>query len=434
MAITDILLRTVTHADLSTKNAVITWEEEDQNFIEIYEALKSLLSVDVTLFEPYNAGTTYSSGDYVSYNNNIYRFINVTPTAGITPGSDILYWELASVGEFAHQQNHDQYLDFGGPNQVSAEDLYDLIHGGGTFGFFTQGGNSFGATATLGTNDAYDLVLETSGTEYLRIKSDGKVQINQASALATHWAQKSQGNDSTTYSQKWLDSSDAILAYLRDDGAFRVNDSINVNDDPTTLSGQQVLLNVLGSGSGVPFLHGFFSNEHAEGRAQFTVSSESYPDNLACLSTHGSAFASNNYMTNVDSTNAGYAILFAQGTSLNGLGVGTYSDTPLYLFSNNVASVQLHNRNFGIGTMDGTLPSGGWNYGGGVGVMFIGNAATEATTAATDGALLWAISNRLKTNTDIEMDGLSGLIMKDRTTATKYRLYIDSGSLALETV
>ena len=42
---------------------------------------------------------------------------------------------------------------------------------------FANNGNSFGGTATLGTNDANDLILETGGVEGLRIDQDGDVSI-----------------------------------------------------------------------------------------------------------------------------------------------------------------------------------------------------------------------------------------------------------------
>jgi len=49
---------------------------------------------------------------------------------------------------------------------------------------FVQGGNSFGTTGTLGTNDAQNLVFETGGTEKIRIQnSDGYVAIGSGTPL-----------------------------------------------------------------------------------------------------------------------------------------------------------------------------------------------------------------------------------------------------------
>ena len=47
----------------------------------------------------------------------------------------------------------------------------------GTGGAFVQGGNSFGTTATLGTNDAQSLEFETNGTTFLSASSSGNVGI-----------------------------------------------------------------------------------------------------------------------------------------------------------------------------------------------------------------------------------------------------------------
>jgi hypothetical protein len=48
----------------------------------------------------------------------------------------------------------------------------------GTSNVFIQGGNSFGTTALLGTNDAQSLALETNGSTRMSINSNGNVAIN----------------------------------------------------------------------------------------------------------------------------------------------------------------------------------------------------------------------------------------------------------------
>ncbi|MES2931066.1 MAG: immunoglobulin-like domain-containing protein [Patescibacteria group bacterium] len=52
-------------------------------------------------------------------------------------------------------------------------------------GFFLQGGNSFGTTATLGTNDAESLAFETNGTTQMTILSGGNIGIGTTTPGAT---------------------------------------------------------------------------------------------------------------------------------------------------------------------------------------------------------------------------------------------------------
>ena len=50
---------------------------------------------------------------------------------------------------------------------------------------FSQGGNSFSTTASIGTNDAYPIFLKTNNTERMRIDSVGNIGINKTTPTAT---------------------------------------------------------------------------------------------------------------------------------------------------------------------------------------------------------------------------------------------------------
>lgn len=125
----DIILRVVVDPNFVTKGSELTFVELDSNIKIITDAIREITQQDVSGVEAYNAGTEYSLGDFVSFSGNIWEYINAVPQTGVTPSSDPLTWQLSSTGAFAHQQNKDQFLDEGGPNEVSAADLAALVAG-----------------------------------------------------------------------------------------------------------------------------------------------------------------------------------------------------------------------------------------------------------------------------------------------------------------
>jgi len=152
----NVLLRVLSDPNLTAKGSSLTWTEEDTNFKILVDAIKELAAVgDTSGFEPYNNYTTYSDDDpdYVSYNGNIYEYINPVPQSGITPGTDPLTWQIASQGQFAHIQNTDQYLDFGGANQVSAAAIKAFIEA--VYPYLMQG------TTTLTEDLVFNLTVGT---------------------------------------------------------------------------------------------------------------------------------------------------------------------------------------------------------------------------------------------------------------------------------
>lgn len=123
--VTSILLRTTSHADLTTKGSQLTFAEGDAVVIGFYEFLKDMVSG--SSIAPYNAGTTYTGTQYVSYAGNIYVHISGTPTTGVTPGTNPAKWELSSVGALMHVRNQDTHLAYGTASEVSASDLRLLL-------------------------------------------------------------------------------------------------------------------------------------------------------------------------------------------------------------------------------------------------------------------------------------------------------------------
>jgi len=126
MAINNIKLRIATHPDLVTVGVAIAWLTEDQNWIEVYNALNALNNGGA--LTPYAPATTYELNDFVSYSNNIWKYIGASPSAGNTPVVPSAFWELSSIGALTHLQNSDTFLAQGTADEVSAVDAAELIN------------------------------------------------------------------------------------------------------------------------------------------------------------------------------------------------------------------------------------------------------------------------------------------------------------------
>lgn len=133
MALADIILRVTPHLPQFTKGSELTWPEMDNNWIELIDFVSSLNGTGNVA--PYNPLQAYPLNDangnpipsYVSYNGNIYLFVGVPYQTGVTPGTNPAVWQLVSSGALAHVQNTDLYLNLGGPFEVSALDLHNLL-------------------------------------------------------------------------------------------------------------------------------------------------------------------------------------------------------------------------------------------------------------------------------------------------------------------
>jgi hypothetical protein len=95
---------------------------------------------------------------------------------------------------------------------------------------FQQGGNSFTAAAVLGTNDIYDLLFETNNVSRQLIDSTGRFGFGTTSLSAsTHKTNKSQGNTGASWAEKWLDSDDALIASIDNNGTMDAIGGYNIN-------------------------------------------------------------------------------------------------------------------------------------------------------------------------------------------------------------
>lgn len=119
----------------------ITGQKHQDVVVTIAQSLVNIISsvppTTVNQFPTYDVEQVYAGGVeiIVRHSNKLYLFVSGSDQVGVTPGTNALVWQEVSAAQLAHFQNRDQYLDEGGSHQVSAEELYNLIHqpGGSTF-------------------------------------------------------------------------------------------------------------------------------------------------------------------------------------------------------------------------------------------------------------------------------------------------------------
>lgn len=120
------VLRQETNVDLTTVNRELTFEEGDNFRIWVYELLKTISAASGVT--PYNALTTYTGTQYVSYGGNLWVHISASPSLGITPSLGVpTIWELTSIGSLVHAQNTDTILGLGSGFDTTVEDLFSLV-------------------------------------------------------------------------------------------------------------------------------------------------------------------------------------------------------------------------------------------------------------------------------------------------------------------
>lgn len=134
----------------------------------------SLTTSGITNSGDYNT----TNGDITTTNGNITLTNGTLTTAAITNTGDYstTNGDYTSTSGDITLTNGTFNGDGSGLTNVDAETLDGLDSND----FFQQGGNAFGATGVLGTNDANDLVFETNNTEAMRILTSGNVSIGGA--------------------------------------------------------------------------------------------------------------------------------------------------------------------------------------------------------------------------------------------------------------
>ena len=114
-AITDlsnILLRQESDVTAGTKGSTLTEKELDDNIKYLIRAAEELGESASSQFDAWDIAETYLSDItyYVSYDQNIYKFIGTSDSTGEQPDLYPAKWELTSQGELTHAQNTDLRL------------------------------------------------------------------------------------------------------------------------------------------------------------------------------------------------------------------------------------------------------------------------------------------------------------------------------------
>lgn len=195
---------------------------------------------------------------------------------------------------------------------------------------FQQGGNSFTAAATLGTNDLYDLLFETNNVSRQLIDSTGRFGFGTTSLSAsTHKTNKSQGNTSAGWAEKWNDSDDALIASLDNNGLLSAYGGLSTDGTISatfdTVNNRYRVGDFAGagaSGSNI-YSYGRYTNYNATGNDKVSLG------NQAGYGSSGSNCLFSGYTAGYNSTSGssvgiGYEALW--GSSGDGLfGFGNYA-------------------------------------------------------------------------------------------------------------
>ena len=108
---------------------------QEANLTIAFSLLNILLVIPgstVNLFPPWDAAELYEGGieTVVRHNNKLWLFVGTVGDIGTVPGINSAIWREISAVELAHFVNQDQYLDFGGPYQVSAQEIREWLDTG----------------------------------------------------------------------------------------------------------------------------------------------------------------------------------------------------------------------------------------------------------------------------------------------------------------
>lgn len=179
----NIILRGTDNPPLTNKDDVLTIEEIDGNFINIYNDLLSLCSAeDSTLI--YDVDRSYDIGEYATYDGKLWLSTEVS--TGVTPSNLGTEWIDAFPTILAHQKNKDTILDEGGINETTVAEIRAFIDAGLTsttnLSLTTKTATSFKIESSTGT----DVTLpQATVRDAGLLSADDKVKLENTEGINT---------------------------------------------------------------------------------------------------------------------------------------------------------------------------------------------------------------------------------------------------------
>lgn len=104
----------------------ITGQKHQDVMLSVVQSLVTILGqvppATSNDFPAWSGATTYTGGSevVVKHANKLWLFVSASDVVGTEPGTNGLVWQELSAVQLAHFRNKDQFLDQGGPNEVSA--------------------------------------------------------------------------------------------------------------------------------------------------------------------------------------------------------------------------------------------------------------------------------------------------------------------------
>lgn len=180
----EFILRETTHSPLVNKNAEIDNSDYDNNWINAYSDFLDLCNTGYV--DAYGNSTTYSLGDYVTYNGKLWVSVHVSDFFGVTPGTDELYWQDVFPTVLAHLRNRDTILAEGTADEVSASEIRAFIDAGLTsttnLSISTQTGSSLKIESSTGADVT---LLEATSVHAGLLNSINKIKLDNTTGVNT---------------------------------------------------------------------------------------------------------------------------------------------------------------------------------------------------------------------------------------------------------